>query len=175
MANKWILFVKKWSAKNNMSYGCAISKPECKAAYKKEYPSKQEETFREAIERGNMEDEDYNIKTSTKKEYSKQEEKFREAIERGNMEDEDRDIKDKKDKIDFPNLLSLLNKINVKTNDSSKDLSEFKKLHLDDLHKKFMKNQLNERDENQYVSLLSKFRKKQLQNYEWTLGVMLNK
>ena len=144
MANKWILFVKKWSAKNNMSYGCAISKPECKAAYKKEYPSKQEETFRE-------------------------------AIERGNMEDEDRDIKDKKDKIDFPNLLSLLNKINVKTNDSSKDLSEFKKLHLDDLHKKFMKNQLNERDENQYVSLLSKFRKKQLQNYEWTLGVMLNK
>jgi hypothetical protein len=30
--------VKAWSAKHNTSYGCAISKPECKAEYQKLNP-----------------------------------------------------------------------------------------------------------------------------------------
>jgi len=34
MANRWILYVKHFALKNNISYGCAISNPECKAAYK---------------------------------------------------------------------------------------------------------------------------------------------
>lgn len=38
MPNKWITFVKAWSAKNNTSYGCAISKPECKAEYQQLNP-----------------------------------------------------------------------------------------------------------------------------------------
>jgi hypothetical protein len=36
--NKWITFVKEWAAKNNLSYGCAISKQECKDAYRKANP-----------------------------------------------------------------------------------------------------------------------------------------
>jgi len=35
MPNAWIIHVKKWSAANNKSYGCAVSDPECKASYKK--------------------------------------------------------------------------------------------------------------------------------------------
>lgn len=34
MANAWVEHVRKWSAANGVSYMCAISKPECKAAYK---------------------------------------------------------------------------------------------------------------------------------------------
>jgi len=33
MPNKWIEHVKAFAAKNNLSYGCAISKPECKSSY----------------------------------------------------------------------------------------------------------------------------------------------
>ena len=38
MPNRWIEFVKKWSSENNVSYGCALSKPEMKAEYNKLYP-----------------------------------------------------------------------------------------------------------------------------------------
>ena len=38
MPNRWITFVKKWSSENNVSYGCALSKPEMKAEYNKLYP-----------------------------------------------------------------------------------------------------------------------------------------
>ena len=38
MPNRWIIFVKKWASDNNFSYGCALSKPELKAAYNREYP-----------------------------------------------------------------------------------------------------------------------------------------
>ncbi len=40
MPSKWIEFVKEWSRENNMSYGCALSKPEMKAAYYKKHPKK---------------------------------------------------------------------------------------------------------------------------------------
>jgi len=33
--NQWITFVKDYAQKNNLSYGCAISKPECKINYQK--------------------------------------------------------------------------------------------------------------------------------------------
>ena len=42
MPNAWVTHVKQYAAANNTSYGCALSMPECKAAYKKE-PTKKEE------------------------------------------------------------------------------------------------------------------------------------
>jgi hypothetical protein len=38
MPNKWITFVKEWSAENNMSYACAITDSTMKAAYYKAHP-----------------------------------------------------------------------------------------------------------------------------------------
>jgi len=38
MPNRWIIFVKKWASDNNFSFGCALGKPELKAAYNREYP-----------------------------------------------------------------------------------------------------------------------------------------
>lgn len=35
MSNKWVLFVKEWATKNNMSYGCAMTDPKIKEEYKK--------------------------------------------------------------------------------------------------------------------------------------------
>lgn len=61
MPNKWILFVKKWAAKKGLSYGCALSQPQLKIDYRKAYPTKQQQSFREAVERGGMEDEDKNV------------------------------------------------------------------------------------------------------------------
>lgn len=37
MANRWIEFVRKWSANAGISYACAISKPECRAEYQTKY------------------------------------------------------------------------------------------------------------------------------------------
>jgi hypothetical protein len=39
MPNKWITFVKKYAAKHNLSYGCAISTPECKQEYHLQNPN----------------------------------------------------------------------------------------------------------------------------------------
>lgn len=63
MPNRWTNFVKEWASKNDMTYGCALSKPECKNEYHKKFPkplTKKQQKFREAIERGAMEDEDIN-------------------------------------------------------------------------------------------------------------------
>jgi len=34
MPNKWVEHVKRYSKNNNLSYGCAVSDPNCKASYK---------------------------------------------------------------------------------------------------------------------------------------------
>lgn len=70
MPTRWTEFVKDWASKKGLTYGCALSKPECSADYKKKYPKpptkKQQkeqakkDAFREAVERGEMEDEDIN-------------------------------------------------------------------------------------------------------------------
>lgn len=65
MPNKWTTFVKDWATKNNTTYGCAISKPECKAEYQKANPkplTKKQEKTREATERVTMGGQDVNIK-----------------------------------------------------------------------------------------------------------------
>lgn len=41
MVNTWISFVKKFAAEKGISYGCAISHSDIKAAYRKEYPIKE--------------------------------------------------------------------------------------------------------------------------------------
>lgn len=38
--NRWILFVKEFAKKNNISYACAISTPECKEEYRAKYGSR---------------------------------------------------------------------------------------------------------------------------------------
>jgi hypothetical protein len=58
MANRWIEFVKKWSKKKGMTYGCALSQPQLKIDYRKAYPTKNQERFRESVELGEMGDED---------------------------------------------------------------------------------------------------------------------
>lgn len=51
--NNWIAHVKAFAAKNNISYACAVSMPECKATYKKEEvvkPVKEKKTKKERKE-----------------------------------------------------------------------------------------------------------------------------
>lgn len=38
MPNAWIEHVRKYARDNNISYGCAVSNPECKASYAKASP-----------------------------------------------------------------------------------------------------------------------------------------
>lgn len=46
--SKWTDFVKDWAAKNNTTYGCALSNPKCSADYRKENPTKKELKAKEA-------------------------------------------------------------------------------------------------------------------------------
>ena len=38
MANKWVEFVRKWAARENMNYMCAMTNEKCKAQYRQEHP-----------------------------------------------------------------------------------------------------------------------------------------
>lgn len=38
MPNKWVSFVKDWATKHGESYMCAMTKPECKSAYREAHP-----------------------------------------------------------------------------------------------------------------------------------------
>jgi len=108
MPTRWTEFVKDWASKRNLTYGCAMSKPECSADYKKKYPKpltkKQQkeqakkDTFREGVERGEMEDEDINRARKKPK---------RETKEAFKMASEDilsRQTINKKAKKDKPNI-----------------------------------------------------------------------
>jgi hypothetical protein len=39
MTNKWVEHVKAYAVKNNISYSCAMSMPDCKASYNKKAES----------------------------------------------------------------------------------------------------------------------------------------
>jgi len=39
MPNRWVSFVKEFASKNNTTYGCALSNPECSQGYKAKYGS----------------------------------------------------------------------------------------------------------------------------------------
>jgi hypothetical protein len=38
MPNAWVIHVRKFAEENGLSYGCAMSTPECKATYKRKSP-----------------------------------------------------------------------------------------------------------------------------------------
>jgi hypothetical protein len=58
MPNRWIEFVKSWAKKMNVSYGCALSNPQLKLAYRKAYPTKVTTKLNETMERFKMSSED---------------------------------------------------------------------------------------------------------------------
>lgn len=56
MPNQWIDHVKKFAADNNLSYGCALSKPECKETYRAKYGVSKKLTKKQNIEKMGAED-----------------------------------------------------------------------------------------------------------------------
>jgi hypothetical protein len=70
MPNRWTDFVKDFARRNDLTYGCAMSKPECKAEYKKKYPkplTKKQQKEREGQENIRMSLEDINVAEPPKK------------------------------------------------------------------------------------------------------------
>lgn len=65
-ANRWTNWVKEFASKNNLSYGCALSTPECKTEYRAKYGVKltkkqQKELEKEQKENEKMGAEDKNV------------------------------------------------------------------------------------------------------------------
>jgi hypothetical protein len=58
--SKWTDFVKKWASEKNVSYGCALSKPQCSADYRKKNP-KPLTKKQQNEERSGMSKEDINV------------------------------------------------------------------------------------------------------------------
>lgn len=56
MPNRWVEHVKSFAAKNNLSYGCALSKPECKETYRAKYGVSKKLTKKQNIEMMGAED-----------------------------------------------------------------------------------------------------------------------
>tara|TARA_R110000868_G_scaffold219194_4_gene470035 strand:- start:1189 stop:1608 length:420 start_codon:yes stop_codon:yes gene_type:complete len=56
MPNRWVDHVKSFAAKNNLSYGCALSKPECKESYRAKYGVSKKLTKKQNIEMMGAED-----------------------------------------------------------------------------------------------------------------------
>lgn len=58
--NRWVEHVRKFASDNNLSYGCALSKPECKDSYRAKYGVSKKLTKKQNIEK--MGAEDVNVK-----------------------------------------------------------------------------------------------------------------
>jgi hypothetical protein len=58
MPNRWVDHVKKFAADNNLSYACALSKPECKDSYRAKYGVSKKLTKKQNIEKMGAEDMD---------------------------------------------------------------------------------------------------------------------
>jgi hypothetical protein len=54
--NRWVDHVKSFAAKNNLSYGCALSKPECKESYRAKYGVSKKLSKKQNIEMMGAED-----------------------------------------------------------------------------------------------------------------------
>jgi hypothetical protein len=72
MPNRWTQFVREWADDNNMSYGCALSKPECKNDYHRKYLTKKYEKSQQPKEVEQMGAEDINVAKKPKKQKEKQ-------------------------------------------------------------------------------------------------------
>jgi hypothetical protein len=70
MPNRWTEFVRDFANRNNLTYGCAMSKPECKSQYHKKYPkplTKKQQKEREGQETQMMSEADVNVAEPRKK------------------------------------------------------------------------------------------------------------
>lgn len=56
--NRWVNWVKQFSKDNNLSYACALSKPECKDSYRAKYGLTKKLTKKQNIEKMGAEDKD---------------------------------------------------------------------------------------------------------------------
>ena len=87
----WTDFVKDWAAKNNMTYGCAISKPQIKIDYKRfkeqnKAPTKKQGKV-EAKERSSMSQQDKNVAIPRRKTSASE---LKQATELRGMSQQDR-------------------------------------------------------------------------------------
>ena len=57
-ANRWTNWVKEFASKNNLSYGCALSTPECKEQYRAKYGNRKKLTQKKEREMMGAEDKD---------------------------------------------------------------------------------------------------------------------
>jgi len=87
MVSKWILHIKDYAQRNNLSYGCALSKPECSAEYREKYPKlltkKQQkaEAEEEARLKAEAEAKAQMKKKGRKPKYTTEEEKYKAKLE----------------------------------------------------------------------------------------------
>jgi hypothetical protein len=58
MPNQWVSHVKQFAADNNLSYGCALSKPECKETYRAKYGVSKKLSKKDNIQKMGAEDKD---------------------------------------------------------------------------------------------------------------------
>jgi hypothetical protein len=91
MVNAWVSFVKKWASDNNMSYGCALSKPECSQSYRATRPPKLSKKETAETERMGAED----VSATARRELARQE-SARQTAEMSGMMGEDRNVAQKK-------------------------------------------------------------------------------
>lgn len=91
MPNRWIEFVRDFARRNDISYMCAVSKPECKAEYRAKYGNQKKLTQKK--EREMMSGEDRNIKPAKKSVPFKQD--LGQAVERKSMGKEDKNVAEK--------------------------------------------------------------------------------
>jgi len=56
MPNRWVSFVKEFASKNNTTYGCALSNPECSQGYKAKYGSSKKVSQKKSREMMGAED-----------------------------------------------------------------------------------------------------------------------
>ena len=87
MVNAWVSFVKKWASDNNMSYGCALSKPECSQSYRATRPPKLSKKETAETERMGAED----VSATARRELARRE-AARQTAETSGMMGEDRKV-----------------------------------------------------------------------------------
>lgn len=66
-ANRWTNWVKEFASKNNLSYGCALSTPECKEEYRAKYGNRKKLSQKKEKEMMGMEDKNVAVKKGRKK------------------------------------------------------------------------------------------------------------
>ena len=98
MSNRWIQHVKEYAIKHNISYGCAISTPDCKAEYQAKYGNRKKLSKKKEKELMGMEDVNVNapIKLTIKEKERKK--PASEAKERMAMTSEDISSRLKRDR-----------------------------------------------------------------------------